>query len=148
MSSGVPFPPPPPTPAAEFGFQHLLWVFSGRRGIHCWVCDSRVRPLQNDARGAVIEFLSVHKVRGGGATGVNAQGNDATAKRRALTHPLHPTLARVRQQILERAFEDVIVRSQRLLDSEGGVQRVLATIGDASAAGGGVDLMTQTCGTR
>lgn len=68
----------------HFGYKHLLWVYSGRRGIHCWVSDPAALDLTDDQRRALMGWLEV--VKG---------GKDASKKVnvRFKNGELHPALA-------------------------------------------------------
>lgn len=48
----------------HFGFQHVLKVYSGRRGGHLWVCDKRACAMDDEARGAIINWLSPYQKQG------------------------------------------------------------------------------------
>ncbi|CAI9738940.1 DNA primase small subunit-like [Octopus vulgaris] len=66
----------------DFGFDHLLWIYSGRRGVHCWVCDSTARKLTPNGRAAIAEYLSVVK------------GGENNLKKVVLQEPIHPFIER------------------------------------------------------
>nr|ODN91157.1 DNA primase small subunit [Cryptococcus depauperatus CBS 7841]ODN95537.1 DNA primase small subunit [Cryptococcus depauperatus CBS 7855] len=68
-----------------FGFKHLLWVYSGRRGIHCWISDQSALDLTDIQRRALVTFLEV--IRGGKdmTKKVNVRGPSGDA-------PVHPFL--------------------------------------------------------
>ncbi|KAF1331668.1 DNA primase small subunit, partial [Globisporangium splendens] len=80
----------------DFGFEHILWVYSGRRGIHCWVSDEAARQLTNEARTAVVQYLSL------------VEGNENSKRKVHLKDPLHPSLDRA-YRLLEPLFEDIIL---------------------------------------
>ena len=82
----------------DFGFKNLVWIYSGRRGIHCWVCDPTARVLKNDERDAIVTYLSVK-------TGTSE--NSSKALKKQFDAPLHPMIARA-YEILEPYFEKYI----------------------------------------
>ncbi|NXD72361.1 PRI1 primase, partial [Eolophus roseicapillus] len=51
----------------DLGMKHRLWVYSGRRGVHCWVCDDAVRKWSPALRAATVEYLTLVKVGAWGA---------------------------------------------------------------------------------
>lgn len=104
---------------ADFGFQHLMFVFSGRRGIHCWVCDKRAREMSDNERSAVADYIQVITM------------NDASGKKVKLKYNLHPTLKRVYKTILKPEFERYFIEEQQLLNDEKHIAAVLALIPDS-----------------
>ncbi|RUO96978.1 hypothetical protein BC936DRAFT_141183 [Jimgerdemannia flammicorona] len=101
----------------DFGFSHLLWVYSGRRGVHCWVCDERARKLTNDSRKSIVQYLEVIK------------GGAQQAKKVKLPTILHPSLKRS-LGILKEHFEGLVLNNQRVLDEPENWNKVLQIVPD------------------
>ena len=65
----------------DFGFGHIMWVYSGRRGAHAWISDKRAREMDDSKRRAIAGYLEV--IKGGAQSG----------KKVNLRRPLHPHIA-------------------------------------------------------
>lgn len=48
----------------NFGFKRILPVFSGRRGVHIWVCDARARTLTAPVREKIVKYLDLRALSG------------------------------------------------------------------------------------
>ncbi|KAG0218470.1 hypothetical protein BGX33_007252 [Mortierella sp. NVP41] len=101
----------------DFGFKHLLWVYSGRRGIHCWIADERARRLTNEQRKAIVSYIEV--VKGGTQQG----------KKVKLPNTLHPSLSRSFDTIQEH-FRNIVFESQEILTEPENWEKILAIIPD------------------
>ncbi|KAG7520205.1 DNA primase small subunit [Solea senegalensis] len=99
----------------DFGFHHLLWVYSGRRGVHCWVCDEAARKLSVTARSAVAEYLSLVK------------GGDEMVKKVVLTDPLHPFITES-LKVVEKYFPQYALQDQEILSRKESINKVLALV--------------------
>ncbi|KAI9199293.1 uncharacterized protein BJ171DRAFT_219900 [Polychytrium aggregatum] len=98
----------------DFGFSHRLWVYSGRRGVHCWVCDARARKLTAEQRRSIVSYLEVVK------------GGDKAGKKVNLRNG-HPSLSRA-QKVLERHFEQTVLEDMGILDGPNTWTKILDMI--------------------
>ncbi|KAJ1973778.1 p48 polypeptide of DNA primase, partial [Dimargaris xerosporica] len=101
----------------DFGFKHLMWVYSGRRGVHCWVSDPSARRLTNEGRKALVGYLEVIK------------GGSQQERKVNLPAQLHPHLTRSFATIKEY-FSDLILRDQDILADEQQWSKVVKIIPD------------------
>ncbi|KAI9840914.1 MAG: hypothetical protein M1837_001241 [Sclerophora amabilis] len=83
----------------DFGFKHIMWVYSGRRGAHAWICDKRARDMDDYKRKAIAGYLEL--IKGGAQSG----------KKVNVRRPLHPHLSRS-LDILKDHFQDDILADQ------------------------------------
>lgn len=103
----------------DFGFRHVLWVYSGRRGVHAWVCDERARRLTDEQRSAVAAYFSVYR------------GQQRGGAKLALGLDDHPAVRRA-AEALRTAFEEHLLPGQHLLEDEAHAEAMLGLLpGDA-----------------
>ena len=87
----------------DFGFVHVFWVFSGRRGVHCWVCDRRARALTNIERAAIVDHLRLPDMFAPSAAAASQPLKENTRR-----PPLHPTLWRAYKLAMGPHIQQII----------------------------------------
>ncbi|KYQ91934.1 DNA polymerase alpha primase subunit [Tieghemostelium lacteum] len=85
-----------------YNFQHILYVFSGRRGLHVWVSDRGALTLSKDLRQKIISYAK--------------PGFEANQT---------PILQRAFDEIFLPSFENYIVEDQELFTMESQIKKLL-----------------------
>ena len=91
----------------DFGFTKIFYVFSGRRGIHCWVSDKRACILKKEGRTAIERYIYYEKV--------NQNISDNNRTKRNFLPPIHPSYLRA-VSIIKNDFYEILNEQDLLSD--------------------------------
>lgn len=100
----------------DFGFQHIVFVYSGRRGCHCWIGDAAARTLTNEQRSAVAEYLNLVSGSGRCKTEIRMNGCDQ----------IHPSIQKA-YGICLKHFRQIVV-DQNLLKQGPHLDQILEAL--------------------
>ena len=96
----------------DFGFKKFFFDFSGRRGIHCWVCDKKACKLNDKERQMIESYILYDRV--------NDELTKARVKRRIrkrkFVEPIYPSFLEDLSIIKNDFYE--ILKEQDLLNYE------------------------------
>ncbi|OXU28092.1 hypothetical protein TSAR_013891 [Trichomalopsis sarcophagae] len=102
----------------DFGFDNILWTFSGRRGIHCWVCDKSARFLKKYGRLAVANYLQL------------VTGGEYKKKKVEINNAIHHSVQRA-LKIIEPLFVKICVIEQNMLGTQERIDKFLGIMDEA-----------------
>ncbi|KAJ7874730.1 hypothetical protein B0H14DRAFT_3437533 [Mycena olivaceomarginata] len=103
----------------QFGYTHLLWVYSGRRGIHLWISDKEAMALTDDQRKAIVSWLTV--VPKDETKKLNVRFGSRTL----------PVSLQTSLDHLAEIFAELILHDQDVFASDKGFEALLKRIPDA-----------------
>ncbi|KAK3724460.1 p48 polypeptide of DNA primase [Vermiconidia calcicola] len=101
----------------DFGFQHILWVYSGRRGAHAWISDKRAREMDDAKRKSIAGYLEL------------LRGSDNGRKGLGIRRPLHPHIDRS-LKILNPYFQNEVLADQDPWESAEQAEKLIQLLPD------------------
>eukprot|EP00002_Diphylleia_rotans_P040207 TRINITY_DN9482_c0_g1_i1.p1 TRINITY_DN9482_c0_g1~~TRINITY_DN9482_c0_g1_i1.p1 ORF type:complete len:461 (-),score=75.36 TRINITY_DN9482_c0_g1_i1:212-1594(-) len=107
----------------HFGFKHVLFVFSGRRGVHCWVSDRKARNMTQEQRKKIMSYFSLMQMS-------SSAMKSETTYRTVFDREMHPLFEEIVFEILEPLFSSHVLRDQQLLDCKENWTNVISSIGN------------------
>lgn len=101
----------------DFGFQHILWVYSGRRGAHAWISDKRAREMDDSKRKAIAGYFEL------------LHGSEHGKKGLGIRRPLHPHIDRS-LKLLNPYFQTSVLADQDPWQTPAQAEKLLTLLPD------------------